>query len=224
MQPSLERAQVGTSGFSFPSWRPGFYPAGAKAEDFLGLYSARLPTVELNNTFYRLPSEAQFERWAAATPPGFTFAVKLPKSISVGGWLDSAGTFSERVRSLGDRLGPILVRFHETRPRDEGFLQLLLDSLDPGLDVALDLREPSWDGIEPFLEGWNAVRVNQLESPAPFRYLRLREPPYDDAALAAVAERIRPLLARGVRVHAYFKHEDEPTAPRYAERLLELLR
>jgi uncharacterized protein YecE (DUF72 family) len=127
------------------------------------------------------------------------------------------------VRSLGDRLGPVLVRFHEARPRDDGFLGLLLDSLDPELEVALDLREPSWDGVEPFLESWSAVRVNQLESPARFRYLRFRDPPYDDEALAAWAERIRPLLADGIRVHAYFKHEDAPTAPRYAERLLELL-
>ncbi len=217
-------AYVGTSGFSFASWKPGFYPAEAKPADFLRAYAERLPTVELNNTFYRLPSQAQFERWAAQTPAGFRFAVKMPMSITHFGRLDQVGTFSERMHALGDRLGPILVRVHDTRPRDDGFLKLLLDSLDPRLDIALDLRDPSWDGVEPLLGRWGAVRVNQLEADAAFRYLRLRDPPYDEAALAGWAARIGRMLAGGVRVHVYFKHEDEPTAPRYAGRLPELLR
>jgi uncharacterized protein YecE (DUF72 family) len=187
------------------------------------LYAERLPSVELNNTFYRLPAHEQFERWAAATPAGFRFAVKMTRSITYWGRVDEVATFSESVRALGNRLGPILVRLHDTRPRDDGFLRLLLDSIDPQLEVALDLRDPSWDGVEPLLEGRNAVRVGQLESGAAFRYLRLREPPYDDEALRAWAERIRPLVARGIAVHCYFKHEDEPTAPRYAERLMALI-
>jgi uncharacterized protein YecE (DUF72 family) len=187
------------------------------------LYSERLPSVELNNTFYRLPSQAQFERWAEATPAGFRFAVKMTKSITHWGRLDEVATFCESVRALGDRLGPVLVRLHDTRPRDDGLLRLLLDSIDADLQVALDLRDPSWNGVEPLLEGWNAVRVGQLESEASFRYLRLREPPYDDQALTAWAERIRPLFVRGIAVHCYFKHEDEPTAPRYAERLMALI-
>lgn len=221
--PSVTGLYVGTSGFSFPSWRGGFYPTGAKPADFLRLYSERLPSVELNNTFYRLPSQEQFERWAAATPAGFRFAVKMTMSITHWGRLEEIPTFCESVRALGDRLGPVLVRLHDTRPRDDGFLGLLLDSVDSELQVALDLRDPSWDGVEPLLEGRNAVRVGQLESGAAFRYLRLRDPPYDDEALSAWAERIRRLLARGIAVHCYFKHEDEPTAPRYAERLMALI-
>jgi uncharacterized protein YecE (DUF72 family) len=99
-------------------------------------------------------------------------------------------------------------------------VRLLLGSMDPGLRVAFDLRHASWDGIEPVLAEAGAVRVNALEGDAPFRYLRLRDPPYDDDALAAWAGRARPLLAAGTDVYCYFKHEDEPTAPRYAERLL----
>ena len=214
---------AGSSGFSFASWKPGFYPADAKPGDFLRLYAEQLPAVELNNSFYRLPSEAQFERWAATTPSGFRFAVKAPRSISMWGRLEDAGTFSERVRTLGDRLGPVLVRVHDTRPRDDGFLRLLLESLDPDLEVALDLRDPSWDGVESTLGEWNAVRVNGLEAAAGFRYLRLRRPPYDDAALAEWAATIRPLLESGLRVYVFFQHEDEPTAPAYARRLLELV-
>jgi uncharacterized protein YecE (DUF72 family) len=220
---SLTGLHVGTSGFSFPSWRGGFYPPEAKPADFLRLYAERLTSVELNNTFYRLPSEAQFERWAAATPPSFRFAVKMTRSITFWGRLDDLGTFSERIRALGDRLGPVLVRPHDTRPRDDGWLTLLLDSLDPSLSVALDLRDPSWDGVEQLLAGRPAVRVNQLETEARFRYLRFRDPPYDEAALRQWADRIRPWLVEGISVYAYFKHEDEPRGALYAERLLALL-
>jgi uncharacterized protein YecE (DUF72 family) len=219
---SVTGLYVGTSGFSFPTWKGGFYPADAKPADFLRLYSERLPSVELNNTFYRLPAETTFRRWAETTPEGFRFAVKMTMSITHWGRLDEVGTFCERVRVLGDRLGPILVRLHDTRPRDDGFLRLLLGSADPELRFAFDLRDPSWDGVEPVLAEAGAVRVNTIDAEAPFRYLRLRDPPYDDASLAAWAERLAPLLADGIQVYCFFKHEEEPTAPRYASRLLEL--
>ena len=110
-----------TSGWSYPSWRPGFYPAGLANEEFLRFYSQRLPSVELNSTGYRLPAEEQFERWAAQVPAGFSFAVKMPPRS-----LRSLGTFEERVRRLGERLGP--VRVVVERPRDDGLLALLLGS------------------------------------------------------------------------------------------------
>jgi uncharacterized protein YecE (DUF72 family) len=217
--PSVTGLHVGTSGFSYSSWRGGFYPSDARREELLRLYAERLPSVEVNSTFYRLPSEEQFRRWAAETPPGFRFAVKMNRVIAHGGRLERLAAFCERVRALGDRLGPVLVPVHPERPRDEGFLELLLGSADPELRYALDLRHPSWDGVDVS----PAVRVNALDAPAPFRYLRLREDAYSDAALAEWAERIRPLLEKGVEVYAYFRHEDEPAAPRYALRLAELL-
>jgi uncharacterized protein YecE (DUF72 family) len=222
IESSVTGLYVGTSGFSFPTWKGGFYPADAKAADFLRLYSERLPSVELNNTFYRLPAETTFGRWAEATPDRFRFAVKMTMSITHWGRLDDVGTFCERVSLLGDRLGPILVRVHDTRPRDDGFLRLLLDSVDPKLRLAFDLRDPSWDGVEPVLGKAGAVRVNAVDADAPFRYLRLREAPYDEASLAEWAGRLAALAAGAVEVYCYFKHEDEPTAPRYAERLLDL--
>src|SRR4051795_3694354 len=118
-------------------------------------------------------------------------------------------------------LGPI--RAVVAAARDEGLLALLLGSFDESLQLALDLRHESWDGIEAELPP-NAVRVNALEAEAPFRYLRLREPPYSEEDLRGWAERLLPLLEAGVQVHCYFKHEDEPTAPSYAQRLLELVR
>jgi uncharacterized protein YecE (DUF72 family) len=216
--------RVGASGFSFATWRPGFYPAGTKPADFLAYYAERLGTVEVNGSFYRLPTEATFAKWAAAVPDGFRFAVKAPRTISVFGRVDFVPDLNARVRALGDRLGPIVVRFADGRERDDEFVAGLLDALDDDLDVALDFRDPSWDGIEPELERWGAVRVNQLEAGgARFRYLRLRDPPYDDGALARWADTIRGLLAGGLDVYCYFRHEDEPTAPAYAARLAELV-
>ena len=212
---SLARLYVGTSGWSYPSWKPGFYPADAKPAEFLGHYADRLRAVELNTTGYRLPAEEQFERWAAQTPPGFQFAPKLNAFRST-----DVGTFEERVRRLGERLGP--VRALIGYARDEGVLSLLLGSLDPELRLAFDFRHGSWDGIEAKLPS-NAVLVDDLEADAPFRYLRLREPPYDESALRGWAERLRPLVAEQVDLYIFFKHEEEPSAPRYAERLLELL-
>jgi uncharacterized protein YecE (DUF72 family) len=212
---SLAGAYVGTSGWSYPSWRPDFYPAGTKPENFLRHYAEHFETVELNTTGYRLPREELFERWAEQTPAGFRFAPKLNTHRR-----SDFGTFAERVGLLGERLGPI--RLLVASARDEGLLALVLGSFDPSVSLAFDFRHESWDGIEADLPP-NAARVGSLEGDAPFRYLRLREPPYDEAALAGWAERLRPLLAEGVRVYCYFKHEDEPTGPAYAKRLQELL-
>jgi uncharacterized protein YecE (DUF72 family) len=212
---SLAGAYVGTSGWSYPSWRPDFYPDGTKPEDFLHHYAERFATVELNTTGYRLPREELFERWAGQTPAGFLFAPKLNAHLR-----SDFGTFAERVGLLGDRLGPIRVLV--AAARDEGLLTLVLGSFDESVSLAFDFRHESWDGIEADLPP-NAARVGSLDGGAAFRYLRLREPPYSDGDQETWAEQLRPLLADGVRVYCYFKHEDEPTAPRYAQRLLELL-
>ena len=210
---TVDRVSVGTSGWSYPTWRPGFYPAGLDPAAFLGFYAERFRTVELNTTGYRLPAEDQFRRWAAQAPDGFEFAPKLP-----GHRLRGLDEFGARVGALGDRLGPVRVSL--TSVRDEGALELLLGSLDPVLQLAFDLEHPSWDGIEERLARAGAVRVNDLDHPAPFRYLRLREPPYDDDALLALAGRLRSVAEPA---YVYFRHEDEPTAPAYARRLVELL-
>ena len=209
----MPELQVGTSGWSYPSWKPGFYPAGTDAKEFLGHYASRFSTVELNTTGYRLPAEEQFRRWAEQTPAGFTFAPKL-----AGNRPRMVGEFSARVRQLGDRLGPVRVQL--VGARDEGMIELLLGSLDPELRLAFDLADFSWDGIEPRLAEAGAVRVGDLETDAPFRYVRFRDPPYSDDELARWAERLGGV---SVPAYAYFRHEDEPTAPAYATRLLELV-
>ena len=199
---------IGTSGWSYPSWRGGFYPADAKPDGFLRFYAERFDTVELNTTGYRLPAEEQFGRWGEQTPAGFTFAPKLPLRR-----LDGVGTFVERVSQLGARLGPIRVQVQQ--PRDKGLLTLLLGSIDPAIQVALDFRDPSWEGVELPRE---AAVVNDLDRESAFRYVRLREPPYSDDDLRRLADE----LQGGPEAWVYFRHEDDPTAPAYAETLLSL--
>ena len=206
--PTLPRVSVGTSGWSYPSWRPGFYPAGTDPSSFLAFYSERFPTVELNTTGYRLPAEDQFRRWGEQVPDGFEFAPKLP-----GHRLRGRDEFASRAHALGDRLGPVRVSLKNAR--DEGVLELLLGSLDPTLRIAFDLEHPSWAGIEERLAEAGAARVNDLDHPAPFRYLRRREPP--DAAFAA------KIRAATEPVYVYFRHDDAPDAPARAARLRELL-
>jgi uncharacterized protein YecE (DUF72 family) len=209
---NLAWVSVGTSGWSYPSWRPGFYPAGLDPSEFLRFYAERFTTVELNTTGYRLPSEEQFARWAEQAPAGFEFAPKLP-----GGRLRGLDVFEQRLKHLGDRLGPVRVSLKSAR--DDGAIELLLGSLDTapegGLRLAFDLEHPSWDGIEPRLAEAGAVRVNDTEQPAPFRYLRRRDAPDD-----AFVERVRALAEP---TYVYFRHGDEPAAPRYAEELLSRL-
>jgi uncharacterized protein YecE (DUF72 family) len=216
-------AWIGTSGFSYPSWRPGFYPADSRPDEFLRRYAERLPTVELNNTFYRLPAEDQFARWADATPSDFRFAVTMTRQFTARGRVEGVDTFELSARALGDRLGPIRIKVPQAR--DDGFLILLLGSVDPGLRYALDFRHESWNdpAVDALLDEHGVVRVEADRGAAPFRYLRFRDPPYDDESLAALAERVRRLLDDGRDVYAYFRHEDEPTAPAYAERLRWLL-
>jgi uncharacterized protein YecE (DUF72 family) len=201
---------VGTSGWAYPSWKPGFYPAGTPGGDFLAYYARQFDTVELNTTGYRLPDAEQVRRWAERTPPGFLFAPKLNAHARA-----PVAAFCERMRALGDRLGP--VRLVVAAARDDALLALLQGRLDGGVRVAWDFRHPSWRGVA--LPA-GAVAVNDLEGDAPFRYVRLREPPYAEDALQAWAARLRGLDGE---VFVYFRHEDEPAAPAYAQRLAALL-
>jgi uncharacterized protein YecE (DUF72 family) len=223
MSARLTGPYVGTSGFSYASWRGGFYPAEAKPPEFLRRYGERLPTVELNASFYHVPSEDQFDRWAAEVPEGFRFAVTMSRRVTSRGRVEGLDAFETSVRALGPKLGPIRIKVPQAR--DDGFLLLLLGSLDPALRYALDFRHNSWDdaAVTERLDAHGVTRANALDGVAPFRYLRFRDPPYADEDLVGLAAEIRPLLDRGLEIYGYFRHEDEPTAPAYAARLLGLL-
>ena len=193
---------IGTSGWSYPTWRPGFYPQGSRPGEFLAHYATVFDTVELNTTAYRLPAAEQFERWAATVPDGFRFAPKL--AIGQPGRVPP---YLARVDRLGDRLGPIRVVVQNAR--DDSLLEQLREKA-AGHELAFDFRHDSWEDVE------GVVRVNDFDA-EPYRYIRLREPPYSDADLVALAARLEP------PAYVYFRHEDEPTAPAYAARLRELV-
>jgi uncharacterized protein YecE (DUF72 family) len=194
--------RIGSSGWSYPSWRPGFYPQGTRPGDFLAYYATRFDTVELNTTAYRLPAPEQFERWAATVPEGFRFAPKL--AVAQPGRIPG---YLARVERLGDRLGPIRVVIQNAR--DDELLERLLEAAT-GCELAFDFRHDSWEGTK------GIVAVNDFDA-EPYRYIRLREPPYTDGDLEALALRLRP------PAYVFFRHEDTPTAPAYAARLRELL-
>jgi len=195
--------KIGTSGWSYPTWRPGFYPAELQPAEFLAFYAQHFDTVELNSTGYRLPSADQFRRWAEAVPDGFEFSVKLPLTR-----LDRVTTFLERVLALGDRLGPVRVVYEG--PRDDGTLSFVEGSAPDGVRLAWDFRDDSWAGVD------GIVRINDPDV-EPFRYLRLREPPYTEDDLRTVAAGVRG------PTYLYVRHEDEPTAPATVARLRELI-
>ena len=195
--------KIGTSGWSYPTWRPGFYPAELQPAEFLAFYAQHFDTVELNSTGYRLPSADQFRRWAEAVPDGFEFSVKLPLTR-----LDRVTTFLERVLALGDRLGPVRVVYEG--PRDDGTLSFVEGSAPDGVRLAWDFRDDSWAGVD------GIVRINDPDV-EPFRYLRLREPPYTEDDLRTVAAGVRD------PTYLYVRHEDEPTAPATVARLRELI-
>ena len=196
------KIRIGTSGWSYPTWRPGFYPAGTRPAEFLAFYAGRFDTVELNTTAYRLPAPEQFERWAETVPDGFRFAPKL--AVAQPGRVPP---YLDRVARLGERLGPIRVVIQHAR--DDRLLEQILEAA-AGRELAFDFRHDSWQGIE------GVVAVNDPDA-EPFRYIRLREPPYSDEALRALAASLRP------PAYVYFRHENEPTAPAYAARLGELV-
>jgi uncharacterized protein YecE (DUF72 family) len=170
---------------------------------FLAYYAVRFDTVELNSTGYRLPSADQFKRWADAVPDGFEFAPKFALTR-----LDRVTTFLERVLQLGNRLGPIRVVYEG--PRDDGVVSFVEGSIPDDVRLAWDLRHESWGGIDA------VARVNDVAA-EPFRYLRLREPPYTDDQLRDVAATLRD------PAYVYVRHEHEPSAPGIAERLKALL-
>ena len=194
--------RIGTSGWSYPTWRPGFYPAGLQPGEFLSYYASRFQTVELNTTAYRLPSAEQFERWGQAVPDGFRFAPKLALARP-----ERIGAYLDRVAGLGAALGPIRIVIQSVR--DDALLAAVLEAA-AGRELAFDFRHDSWAGTP------GIVAVNDFDA-EPFRYIRLREPPYSDPDLDALAKRLRP------PAYVFFRHEDEPTAPAYAARLGELL-
>lgn len=232
------RIRTGTSGFAYPAWSPRFYPPGVRGPDLLRHYSARLATVELNNTFYRQPSPAAVDGWLAATPPDFRFAVKAQRGASFRSLqvdpVESVSWLTTPLRRFGDRLGTILFRVPENVRRDDAKLGALLREWPADLPLALEFQDPSWhvDEVLRAVEDARAALVTtDLETddePAlpltirrtgPFIYLRLRRPDYPPDELRQWIARLEPFVADGSDAYVYFRHDE---VGRGAELALEL--
>lgn len=143
---------VGTSGWHYPHWRGTFYPADLPARDWLAYYAARFATVEINNSFYRLPAAATLRAWAGATPPAFRFAAKASRYLTHMKKLKdpepALAAFLPRIEELGARLGPILFQLPPRWHADPARLEAFLAALPAGHRYAVELRDPTWQTSE----------------------------------------------------------------------------
>jgi len=224
---------VGTSGFSYPKWRGYFYPEDLPAADMLAHYAGRLPSVELNNTFYRMPKRDVLEGWASRVPAGFRFAIKASRRIThIKRLKEPVGEVEFLYRNLGvlgDRLGIVLFQLPPTLRKDVPRLLGFLDLLPSGGRAAVEFRHPSWfedDVFAALTERGLALCVSDEEDPFPslvrggtYGYLRLRRPEYTDAELAHWVSTARGL--GWTDVYAYFKHEEAGAGAALARRLLD---
>jgi uncharacterized protein YecE (DUF72 family) len=228
------RLLCGTSGYSYPAWKGHFYPEDLPAKKFLSFYASRFATVEINNTFYRMPAAALLERWGQEVPDGFAFAVKAPRRITHIKRLKEAGPiveeFLRRAAALGDKLGIILYQCPPTLRKDLPRLKDFLGILPAGARAAFEFRHDSWqddevyDALRERGASWCVAEEDDGATPfvctAPDAYLRLRRTNYTEADLQRWAERLaaQPLE----RAWVYFKHEDEALAPKFAALFAEL--
>lgn len=226
---------AGASGYAFKEWKGSFYPDKIQPEDMLAWYAERLPSVEINNTFYQMPKAEVLSRWAQATPETFRFAIKAPRRITHDARLaaDAAAEplayLYKTLDALGAKRGPVLFQTPPFLKKDAARLQAFLELLPPGTHrAAFEFRHDSWFDDETYAllrAGGASLCLSEREDhappplveTAPWGYVRLRLENYSDADLAVWAERLA--ATRWQEVHAYFMHE--PTAPGYARALLD---
>jgi uncharacterized protein YecE (DUF72 family) len=233
MPNSRTKLLAGASGYSFKEWKGTFYPEKMKPEEMLPYYSARLPTVEINNTFYRMPAASMLENWARITPEGFRFAIKSPRSITHLSRLKAESSASHveylyrMLASLGPKRGPVLFQLPPMLKKDVPRLTAFLALLPEGHQAAFEFRNDTWfdDEVYAALRSAGAAlclseREDNAPPPlvetAPWGYVRLRLETYTEDELRAWAERLAATSWK--ETFAYFMHE--PTAPAYAQALM----
>jgi uncharacterized protein YecE (DUF72 family) len=233
------RLLVGTSGYSYAPWKGSFYPAKLPAAKMLAYYAEHLPTVEINNTFYRMPAVEMVQKWASEVPETFSFVLKSPKRITHDRRLadveDSVRRFYETAAVLGPKLGPQLFQLpphmKKDLPRLEAFLAQV-KAVAPAARPAFEFRHASWfsDDVFAALRAHGAALciaeaedlATPVEATASWGYLRLRRQDYDEAALAAWADRLRAQAGGWSDAYVFFKHEDEGMGPKLAAQLIAL--
>lgn len=224
------RVLVGTSGYSYKEWKGPFYPGDLPAARFLGYYAERLPTVEINNTFYRMPTSKLVDGWASEAPERFTFALKAPQRITHIAKLQNAAEatdiFVKVATRLRARLGPLLFQLPPFLRKDVARLAAFLEAAPKGPRYAFEFRHASWFDEDT----WATLRAHgaslcvaegeSLESPlvatADWGYVRMRKDAYPDSLIDEWAAKIRAQPWKEAFV--YVKH-DEGDAPSVAKRL-----
>jgi uncharacterized protein YecE (DUF72 family) len=231
----MPRLWAGASGYAFKEWKGSFYPEKIQPDAMLAWYSERLPSVEINSSFYQMPKVNVLEHWAQVTPEAFRFSIKAPRRITHEARLaadaaaDPVAYLYRNLAALGAKRGPVLFQTPPFLKKDLARLKDFLALLPEGHRAAFEFRNASWfgDDVYALLQAAGAsLCVSEREDneppplveTAPWGYVRLRLENYSQADLAAWAGRLA--ATRWQEVHVYFMHE--PTAPAYAAALLQL--
>ncbi len=228
---------IGTSGYNYPEWKGTFYPGDLAAAKMLPYYAERLSTVEVNYTFYRMPTAKVVCGWAAATPPTFRFALKAPKRITHIAKLRDCEplvkAFLDAAAALGPQLGPILFQLAPTHRKDLPALQAFTASLPPHARAAFEFRHPSWfdaDVLDLLRSHALALCVadsEKLSTPveitADYAYFRLRDEGYGPEDIRRWAQVIHEQTSACKDVFVYFKHEESGKGPALAQMLTDEL-
>jgi uncharacterized protein YecE (DUF72 family) len=232
----MMRYLIGTSGYNYPEWRGSFYPEKFPTARMLAYYAERFNTVEVNYTFYRIPTPALLEGWAKGTPEGFIFTLKAPRRITHDSKLqrveDLTQTFCRTAATLGSKLGVLLFQLPPTMKRDDAVLRAFLETLPEGTRAAFEFRHASWhdEAVFEALRGRNLALCiadsEKMSTPvvatADYAYFRLRDEGYQPADIDAWGSTIRGV--NGIHdAYVYFKHEEQGKGPEFAHRLQEAL-
>lgn len=228
--------RVGTSGWNYTAWRGSFYPPDMKPAGMLAYYAERFSTVEVNNTFYRMPTAGLVESWAAMVPARFTFVLKAPQRITHFARLrdvdEPVRVFCDTARILGPKLGPLFFQLPPNFKADTGRLADVLALLPPDVRAAFEFRNPTWftDDVYTRLAARNAALciadnddgATPAVATADWGYLRLRATGYSDDDLRAWLATMRRIGGRWRDAYVFFKHEEEGTGPALGARLMSL--
>jgi uncharacterized protein YecE (DUF72 family) len=230
------RYLIGTSGYNYPEWRGTFYPEKFSTAKMLAFYAERFNTVEVNYTFYRVPTPALLEGWARGTPEDFTFTLKAPRRITHDSKLqrceDLTQTFCKTATTLGSKLGVLLFQLPPTFKRDDAVLGDFLDLIPEGTRAAFEFRHESWHDPAVF----EALRRRNLAlcvadsekmstplvATADYSYFRLRDEGYQPADIVRWGTSINGLNCAGA-AYVYFKHEEQGKGPEFASLLMQSL-
>jgi uncharacterized protein YecE (DUF72 family) len=229
------RTFIGTSGYSYPAWKGHFYPEKLPAKQFLSFYASRFSTVEINNTFYRMPTAKLMQDWAAGVPDGFTFAIKAPQRITHQKRLKECDELVAAllgiVELLAEKQGPILFQLPPNLKKDVPRLQAFLAAMPRRARAAFEFRHESWladDTYEALRAADAALCIADTEdlstplvATAKWGYLRLRREDYVESDIRQWGNKIS--AQNWDNAFVYFKHEDEGKGPAYASLLMSLL-